>query len=322
MKMKKILALGVIFLFIGVAVAPNINFTVVKASNDNDLVEVTTQACGIKGFGNTTVKLTREQYQNLEQYLIDFRARLNQTTTREEAVPIFKEAVVELNKYGLLPKGMSVEQSQRLVTGQYQNKNMMRVQAKLLHNHLLTLDNNSNYLCLVSGQVNNSCSIFPLINVLSYLTSFFVAFSAGIALLLWLLLKNPLFIIVIIPSMVLQYIIIACWELSNKAPLAILNVVGIGEYWENYPGHGYHESNGWLKSFGLLGKKEWNGGLYGRLSSLWMPINEFLTMFMLPGMIGFSGIKITSGEYNENKFYLGSALAIGISSEPPALPQT
>ena len=116
MEMKKLLAIGIIFLFIGVAVAPSINSTVVKASDDNDLVEVTSQACGIQGFGNTTVKLTKQQYQNLEQYLVDFRARLNQTTTREEAVPIFKDAVVELNKYGLLPKGMSVEKAQQLVT--------------------------------------------------------------------------------------------------------------------------------------------------------------------------------------------------------------
>lgn len=68
--MKKFLALGVIFLFIGVAIAPSINFTVVKASNDDDLVEVTSQACGINGFGNQTVKLTRQQYQDF-QYLSD-----------------------------------------------------------------------------------------------------------------------------------------------------------------------------------------------------------------------------------------------------------
>src|SRR4030065_152846 len=113
---KKGLVVSVILLFIGVTIAPRINFTVVKASDDNDLVEIPPQACGIKGFGNTTVKLTREQYQNLEQYLVEFRARLNQTSTREEAVPIFKDAVVELDKYGLLPKGMSVGRAQRLLT--------------------------------------------------------------------------------------------------------------------------------------------------------------------------------------------------------------
>jgi len=119
--LRKSLAVAVILLFIGVAIAPTINFQVVKASQDDDLVEVTTQACGINGFGNTTVELTREQYQNLEQYLVEFRARLNQTATREEAVLLFKEAVVELNKYGLLPKGMSVERVQKLVTGKKLN---------------------------------------------------------------------------------------------------------------------------------------------------------------------------------------------------------
>ena len=124
--MKKLLVIGIIFLFIGVAVAPSINTSVVKASNDNDLVEVTTQACGIQGFGNTTVKLTKQQYQNLQQYLVDFRGRLNKTTTREEAVPIFKEAVVELNKYGLLPKGMSVEQTEKFVIGDNFNQKVIR----------------------------------------------------------------------------------------------------------------------------------------------------------------------------------------------------
>jgi hypothetical protein len=39
---KKGLVVSIILLFIGVAVLPNINLSVVKASNDNDLVEVTT----------------------------------------------------------------------------------------------------------------------------------------------------------------------------------------------------------------------------------------------------------------------------------------
>ena len=50
MEMKKTLAVGVIFLFIGVAVAPSINFSVVKAFEDDDFIEVTTQACGIQGY--------------------------------------------------------------------------------------------------------------------------------------------------------------------------------------------------------------------------------------------------------------------------------
>jgi len=113
---RKGLVVGISLLFIITAIAPSINFIVVKASEENNLTEVTSKVYGIEGFGDTTVKLTRQQYQNLEQYLVDFSARLNQTTTRKEVVPLFKEAVVELNKYGLLPRGMSVERIQKLVS--------------------------------------------------------------------------------------------------------------------------------------------------------------------------------------------------------------
>jgi ABC-type sugar transport system permease subunit len=115
--MKKILVVCVIILFLGVAVAPSFNQSVVTASQDDDLVEVTTQACGIQGYDDTTVKLTREQYNDLEEYLNDFDARLKQTTTKEEVIVLYKEAIIELNDYGLLPKGMSISLAERLVIG-------------------------------------------------------------------------------------------------------------------------------------------------------------------------------------------------------------
>ena len=153
---RKWLAIGIILLFVGVTIAPTINFNTVKASTDDDLVEVTTQACGIKGYGNTTVKLTREQYQNLEQYLVEFRARLNQTSTREEAVPIFKEAVVELDKYGLLPKGMSVENCTEVgnwrisICKELQNcLNISSIKINILSIVM--------FLCLIAGEHKDAC---------------------------------------------------------------------------------------------------------------------------------------------------------------------
>ena len=162
---KKSLAVGVILLFLGVAIAPSINFDIAKASIDNDLIEVTSETCGIKGFGNQTVKITKKQYQDLEQYLVDFRTRLNKTTTREEAVPIFNEAVVELNKYGLLPKGMSVEQAQKLVTSHNPLKNSF----KILPNTCLKLDELdiklSNILCFIAAYGKDTgliCGAYPI----------------------------------------------------------------------------------------------------------------------------------------------------------------
>jgi hypothetical protein len=155
-KLRKGLTIGIIFLFIGVAVAPSINNVVVKASNDNDLVEVTSQACGIQGFDDTTVKLTKEQYKDLEQYLVDFRAKLNQTTTREEAVPIFKNAVVELNKYGLLPKGMSVKQAQKLICGpQLSSKQIEHIEGLLKNNRIGRLMVVHNLFCFVNAHTSS-----------------------------------------------------------------------------------------------------------------------------------------------------------------------
>ncbi|HVQ00646.1 MAG TPA: hypothetical protein VMT57_03945 [Candidatus Thermoplasmatota archaeon] len=161
--MKKYQVVAVILLFIGVAIAPSVNSSVVKTSADNDLVEVTSQACGVQGFGNTMVKLTKQQYEDLEQYLVEFRARLNQTTSREEAVPIFKEAVVELNKYGLLPKGMSVEKAQKLVIGRPFSSSKLNNLRELLKNN--RNDNATNYFCSVTATTTswyNTASLNPV----------------------------------------------------------------------------------------------------------------------------------------------------------------
>jgi hypothetical protein len=123
--LKKCRVTMVILLFIGIAIIPYLPNSILQASSEGTSIMVTTQACGINGFGNTTVKLTRQQYQKLELFLVNFEARLNHTATREETVLLFKEAVIELNTYGLLPKGMTVGQTERLVSGDYQNPKML-----------------------------------------------------------------------------------------------------------------------------------------------------------------------------------------------------
>jgi len=160
---RKWLAVGIILLFVGVTIAPSINQNVVTASQEDDLIEVTSQACGIQGYGDTTVKLTGEQYQNLEQYFVEFRVRLNQTTSREEAVLLFKDGVVELDTYGLLPKGMSVEQAQKLVVGRFQNERLMKLIERRYAKNQKYYGYISNRFCLIVGISNNTHFFgFPL----------------------------------------------------------------------------------------------------------------------------------------------------------------
>jgi hypothetical protein len=328
----KRMAVVVTFLFIGVAVAPSINHSVVTASHDDDLVEVTTQACGIEGFKDTTVKLTREQYHPLEQYLVEFRARLNQTTTREEAVPIFKEAVMELDTYGLLPEGMSVEQALTLLKVSFFNK-VSQIFSK--RTDRFVQDSSKNALCLVTGQINMSVSVYPFLNILAYLGTIlgFISFLPKLILFIFLMYREILFPnlikmfvlifeLITIPVYLIQEIILYCMICSDAGPQSLRNIVGVGIY-NTYEG-GYQGSTGWLTSYGLFGKRAWNGTLYGVLPTVWIAVGWSLFEiynFCLPGMMGFTGLKISSGEYNENKFYLGAASAVAISSEPPVLLQ-
>jgi hypothetical protein len=317
--MKKLLALSVILLFIGVSIAPSINFNVVKASNDNDLVEVTTQACGIKGYGNTTVKLTKQQYQNFEQYLVEFRVRLNQTTTRDEAVPLFKEAVVELDKYGLLPKGMSVEKAQRLMTGG-QNTVLSHLIEKTSFVNRINDLNNSNYLCLVCSVSNGFPSVGPIVRwcynlwyllfELKYVINWIhFLYENGHNIIGKILdsIHEGFFFLLVFPSIFGIYF-------TTMNPLKVFYTLTIGEYSYN---HEYLPRNGWVFTSGLNGKKTFQDQpLWGHLPLLpIINVTVYETTFY-PGIFGFTGIQIILEE-EKDVFYLGSALWVEISSEHP-----
>jgi len=311
---RKCLAVGIILLFIGVVLVPSINFNIIKASNDNDLVEVTTQACGIKGFDNTTVKLTGEQYQNLEQYFVEFRSRLNQTTTREGAVPLFKEAVVELNRYGLLPMGMSVNQAQKLVITGYLNEKVMHLFQNIAQRNRLVSSNDSNNLCLIAGVTNQT--VFTGI----FFTTFYSA--AFITVLLGALFKEfGLHLLEIITTSL--GLLFLCPEnlvllLSSKltSPVHLEGLTMFGKRVTKGQGPNiYYPSEGWIWTKGLNGNKKWNGSFVGDVFFFnRVGIGEVEKYYM--GVMGFTGLtvqRILNGE----TIFLGTALRIALDTESP-----
>jgi hypothetical protein len=298
MEMKKILSLTMILLFIGVAIAPSINYTVVKASDDNDLIEVTTQACGIKGYGNTTVKLTKQQYQNLEQYLVNFRARLNQTTTRDEAVPLFKEAVVELDKYGLLPKGMSIETAKRLVHHINEIPIVTNLLERTAQTHPGLVNGSENHLCLIAGKTTETWFEGP-VAILSYKLLLLSALFFGGPI-------SSIFLMLSLGGFLLLNVF------SARNPFAVLYRVGFGGL---YSEHDYipweFYASGWVSTVGLNGRKTWQGNMQGTLpiEGTRIPGGASYTEYYT-GAVGFTGIKTSS--LGGSTFYLGSALWVKI----------
>jgi len=151
---KKALVVAVILLFIGVAFAPSINANISKASIDSEMVEITTEICGLNG-GKHTVSLSKEDALEVEQLIDDIERRLDEVETREDAVEIFNEAVVELDKYGLLG-GLSVKQAQRFVSGFNINSRLVKFLDRLFKREVGEQNDVENYLCLVSTRVIDS----------------------------------------------------------------------------------------------------------------------------------------------------------------------
>jgi len=315
---KKGLAVAVILLFIGVAVAPNINIYVVRASNDKYLVEVTTQACGIKGYDDTTVKLTREQYQDLEQYLADFRARLNQTTNREEAVPIFKETVVELNKYGLLPKGMSVEQAQNLVlsgTHKDMQSNSLK-ETNLKASNSLGVNQTRNLLCLIAGESTNTFfqtlintilikSIYLFIGSPLNVIYAFCSLVTFLAMYYFSQQMPLLSRILQIDSDLLQLMQDFFISLTTYSGLSAFDIIRYCPYVIN----GQYQSKGWIHTIGLMGNQTINGTLIGRIPAWPIGFFQFLGN---PGVIGFTGIRLNINQTSHKSSYFGSALMVAV----------
>jgi hypothetical protein len=274
--MKRLLVVGVILLFLGITIAPTINFSTVKASQETEYIEVSSQACGVEGFENTTVKLTRQQYSNLEQYIEDFRDKLNQTKTREEAIPVYTDAVVVLNEYGLLPKGMNIQQARKLI--------------------LSTLESwvFFDFAFLFAGETTNTIfmtltdTMILLLFLLIYIPSQFFITATYHFLFLF-----PLAIIgvglIILINLLLPHVFLHS------------GVSGIGTI-------NYHNGQGWL--WRCFPPGLWTGympyTINGTFNSYYTYSNDLFDAIGYPGIVGFTGLHIQLDKDTKKSFYLGS----------------
>ncbi len=262
--MKKLLVVGVIVLFLGLAVAPSINANV---SKESELVEITTEICGLGG-GKHTVQLTQEEAEEVEQLFENIRLQLNESTSREEAKEIFNKAIVELDKYGLLG-GLSVKQAQRLITGMFQTQRFF--------NRMFprTLDENENKFCLIAGMTSDTH--FEGIGALFFekLNDIFWAYG------------------------LIGYSIFEIFAILN--PIPFYYRINLGHEYFVFEGESeYYYSYGWIFTIGSNGikiyKRKMEGDLPIQGSFLYLG-GGLSHIGYFPGVVGFTGIKIDSFLY-------------------------
>jgi len=148
--MDKRILLGSIIAVV-ILVLVSFSSVVAKVSTEDELVEFDVEFSGLGK--KHKVKLTQQEASKFELLFDDIEQRLSEVETREEAEYIYKEAIVELDKYGLLGR-FSVKQTQEIIFGKYKESYKYEIQHdNLFYNEI----HNSN--CLVLGK-NLICTKF------------------------------------------------------------------------------------------------------------------------------------------------------------------
>jgi len=291
--MKKLLVVGVIVLFLGLACAPSINANV---SKESELVAVTTEICGLGG-GKHTVQLTKEEGEEVELLFENMRQQLNESTSREEAKEIFNEAVVELDKYGLLG-GLSITKTKKLLICTYNDLKLNEI-SNILFNKFQ--QNTSNFICLIAGSTNGT-NFDGQPELLCGRLSVLISFIGPI-----LFNKFPLYLFFILGYFILNIF-------SSVNPISFASRINLG----GEKGGGYHPefveyfAHGWITTIGLLGKHRNSGKMLGAI-----PLYKTGTIFegimyiFNPGVVGFTGLHISTPTKSKH-FYLGSALWVNL----------
>ena len=330
---KKGLVVSVILLFIGVAIAPSINFNVVKASSDNDLVEVTTQACGITGLQPKTVKLTKQQNQEVKAVFDELKNRLSNAKTREETNRIFNETILSLYHYNLLPRGMSIEQAKQLVTDRGYNQKALKLLQKIFMKFGAGLNTGgiNNSFCTVAGSSNNTHFLKPIIRIagnyqdkIGYLAflcwSDFLFGRSGVAFI-------ELFIVLL--SLPFVHMLNILSGITKFLLSLHINHTGVDISYGNYfyysypppphPDGWFYPANGWISTNGTNGIQNISGSLWGQnVVGGWQPLWDWNMNYTFRGVIGFKGLIIKSGVDDVN--YLGSARYVNVGPDRPDVP--
>ena len=166
--LSKTLVIGIIFLFIGVAVQPSIA-TVEPKSIDVEYFDITTEFIGLGK--EYTTKLTKEEIQELNALFDSISDSLNKSLSVEETIGIFKDAILELDRFGLLGD-VGIDETEKLVLDCYQRTILTKVLERVYNRGKASVFLNENIFCLIFG-ITSGLFFY---SYLAYLSAFLLMF--------------------------------------------------------------------------------------------------------------------------------------------------
>lgn len=114
-------AVAAVFLCVAVSFVPCVIRGVALSVAQDDVVVVTVTVFGKKAGASQVVSLSKEQYARVEAFLFGLEHQVNLTRDAEELRVLFRQAVGELTRFGVLSDETDVNQMERLVCGSKQD---------------------------------------------------------------------------------------------------------------------------------------------------------------------------------------------------------
>jgi len=300
---KKLLTTSIVILFLGLAFAPSIHANI---SKESELVEITTEVCGLPGQKPQTVQLSKSDAEAVYRLFKEIKLKLDAVESRKEAVEVFNEAIMELDKYALLGE-LSVEKTQNLVLGRYQNSREIQFLEKRYPWIMEKSEDIDNFLCLIAGRTTYTffqtwLSAAILMSTIP-LTLLFVFF--------YLLLRISLF--PIISSIILNFIANFGSYLGRLVDATLTHqplMFGVNIW--------LSQSNGWVRTIGLKGIQKIDGYFNGKMLSQGI-LDEYFKAWIYgytdpnestKAAKRFIGLRINLDSESYESFYIGTALAV------------
>jgi hypothetical protein len=306
--LKNCINFGVILLFVGVAIAPSINFTVVKASDDNELVTVTTQACSSMVDKVHTVLLTKRQAREVKTVFDELKNCLSTAVSMEETQKILNDTIVSLSRYNLLPTGMSIEQAKRLVTYARHNQKVIPFLQKISTKFQADSKEGTiqNSFCYIAGNTSNTHFAKPVTKLTMRLYDI-MDYSSG----------NHILVVV---STALWIVFNQLSTISQMILQRQGNHGGVSIFFGNYHYYPYpnwlYPAQGWISTNGMNGIQNISGSFWGqKVTSGWQPQDDWCMNYTWRGCVGFTGLITYFG--SDSAYYLGSALSINVGPDRP-----
>jgi hypothetical protein len=304
----KVDAIGIIFLLFGIAFIPSIAINNVTASNDNNLVKVTTEVYDSTKDYTFTILVTQRQSREIQHVFDELKNRLSSIDSMEETQQIFNDTIVSLNSYNLVPPDMNIEQAKRLVNSINQNQKLIPFPQKMSTKFqtVATAGTIQNSCCYIAGNTSNTHFTKLAKRIAHHLIAIMDYYSGNaplvkVATAFWIVI-NPI-------SKITQTIL-----LQNGLHY------GVSIYFGNYHYYPYPNwlspAQGWISTNGINGKQNISGSFWGqKITSGWQSQDDWYMNYTWRGCIGFTGLITHVG--SDSAYYIGSALHVNVGPNRP-----